>query len=164
MMLHTESVRLSKTRSSHLISHPPYQESKANNHIYIWHSCCLAHLPCLNTFMSCLMINLLLSDAFPFWKVSQFPLKPQWKLIVENHVSLQHISSFPSARCVSDIHSWKMTENLWPYPRLEKEEQLFKVGSTLESQKSAKAFPSILWMWSDLGDWSEIRDFSHLFI
>lgn len=43
---------------------------------------------------------------------------------------------------------------------MEKEQQLFKVGSTLESQKSAKAFLSILWMWSDLGDWSEITEVS----
>lgn len=46
MILYTESIRLSKIGSSHLISHPLYQESKVNNHIYIWCSCCLS---CLST-------------------------------------------------------------------------------------------------------------------
>lgn len=46
MILYTESIRLSKIGSSHLISHPLYQESKVNNHIYVWCSCCLS---CLST-------------------------------------------------------------------------------------------------------------------
>lgn len=43
---------------------------------------------------------------------------------------------------------------------MEKEQQLFKAGSILESQKSPKAFLGILWMWSDLGDWSKITEIS----
>lgn len=144
MMLYTESIRLWKTGSS---GQPPYQETKANNHTCNLHSY-FSLLPCLNAFIS----SLLLSQAFCSWKVSWFPSKTPVKINLsgENQIPLQQISSSSvlSARCVSGIQSWKVTEKkpLWSYPRLGwgRNSKLFKAGPTLVSCNSAKAFSSIL--------------------
>lgn len=77
--------------------HPPYQERKANNHIHIWHSCCLSHLPCFNTFIS--LTNLCFQMPSLFEKYHNSFLKHQWKLSVENKKPLQHISSVFSKIC-----------------------------------------------------------------